>query len=161
MIIYGIDPGVNGALALLDSETSEVKGVYDTPTIKRDGAKRKDSDWYKMSDLLAENPDACAIIEDVHYCSGDGGMGSFTFGKSVGLWIGLCLGKGIPFRFVSPQRWKRDMGLIKQEKIASRELALELFPNLFDSIKLVRDHNKAEAVLIAEWFRRNFCTPLT
>lgn len=41
-----------------------------------------------------------------------------------------------------------------KEKDASRLRALELFPHLQEELKLKKHHNRADALLIAEWGRR-------
>lgn len=63
--------------------------------------------------------------------------------------------------WVSPQKWKRDFGLKRdqddtdsQVKEKSRQCALRLFPDFADSaLKFKNSHNRAEALLIAHWAR--------
>lgn len=55
--------------------------------------------------------------------------------------------------YVVPASWKRMFGLIggEQNKPSSTALALSFFPDLAPRLKRVKDHNRAEAVLIASY----------
>jgi len=54
------------------------------------------------------------------------------------------------------QQHKKDVEKAKKlAKDQARELATLLYPNLADSFKLKKDDGKAEAILIAEYIRRN------
>jgi crossover junction endodeoxyribonuclease RuvC len=47
--------------------------------------------------------------------------------------------------------WKKHHGLIGTEKAASLELARSLWPEA--PLKLKKDHNKADALLMALWLK--------
>ena len=55
---------------------------------------------------------------------------------------------------VQPARWKRDMRLHGGEGKGetSRLRAIELFPHMAEELKRKRDHNRAEALLMAQWW---------
>ena len=59
--------------------------------------------------------------------------------------------------FVRPAKWKKYYGLIKTEKDASRTKVIEIFPYI-SSYKLSKkkDSNKADAILIANFFNNTF-----
>ena len=157
MHIIGIDPGLTGAVAVLPEGR-----FYDTPvaSVKKGGKK-----VYLVAEMVAALesfgydaaglPRGHAYIEDVHSMPGQGVSSSFSFGRGFGLWEGIVAALGIPYTLVSPVRWKRAMmdGMGK-EKGASRVRAGQLFPQLADQLNRVKDHGRADALLIAEYGRR-------
>jgi crossover junction endodeoxyribonuclease RuvC len=163
MIYLGIDPGLDGAVAAISGNPGDLPPwivALDTPTAK-DGTKRR----YLVADMRqmlvkllggtngAALCDAYAAIERVHSMPKQGVASSFTFGEGFGLWQGVLTGLGIPFDLVTPQRWKKTLldGASK-EKDASRIRAQQLFPTV--DLKLKKHHGRADALLIAEWRRR-------
>lgn len=80
------------------------------------------------------------------------GVGSITQTWLVyGGIVATALTLDCPVEIVSPLKWKRALGLIGQDKEASRAKALKLYPSLADQLKRKKDHNRAEAVLLAHW----------
>jgi crossover junction endodeoxyribonuclease RuvC len=55
---------------------------------------------------------------------------------------------------IPPRRWQKWWGIKKADKEFSRELASEHFPVYADRLARKKDHNRAEALLIAEYTRR-------
>ena len=152
MHIIGIDPGLTGAVAVLPEGR-----FFDTPVaqVKKGGKK-----VYLVADMVSilgivDRQNAHVYIEDVHAMPGQGVSSSFSFGRGFGLWEGIVAALGIPYTLVSPVRWKRAMmdGMGK-EKGASRVRAGQLFPHLANQLTRVKDHGRADALLIAEYGRR-------
>jgi crossover junction endodeoxyribonuclease RuvC len=56
-----------------------------------------------------------------------------------------------PWQLVTPQRWKKDMKLTSDKK-ESLSMARQLWPTA--PLKRLKDNGRAEALLLAEWFRR-------
>jgi hypothetical protein len=87
---------------------------------------------------------------------GHGSIASFSLGYSFGVWVGILAALEIPYQLVSPQTWKA--ALMKdspKEKDASRIVADRLFPGQRENWwPLKKHHGRADAVLIAEWGRR-------
>ena len=96
---------------------------------------------------------ACVAIERVHSMPKQGVASSFKFGMGFGIWLGILAALRLPHELVTPQAWKKLMlaGMPK-EKDASRQRAMQLFPDVDLSLK--RHHGRADALLIAEWLRR-------
>jgi len=144
----GVDPGKNGALALV-TEDNEVQ-ITDV-----------DGDAHNILNWIKEQKDAydiqIAALEHVHSMPRDSGKSAFTFGRWCGMIEMALIAEGIGYEKVTPTKWKR--GLIKKEdgrdKAASINVAKRLFPNHADLFKRKKDHNRAEALLIAVWARRN------
>ena len=99
---------------------------------------------------LAE-PDVI-VVEKVHSMPHQGVSSSFKFGKNYGIVLGVAHALSHPLVKLTPQEWKRANGLIGKEKDASRQLAMELWPDHADHFKRKRDDGRAEAALIARAF---------
>lgn len=143
-MIWGIDPGVNGALALFDP----IKGtlhVEDIKTVKINN--RKDIVPSLLCDQLKQQH--CPIyIEHVGSMPGNSGRSMFTFGKTYGVILGVAAGLQMPVTTVTPQVWMRKVGK-KKGKEGSRQRAFQLFPAYASSFARVKDHDRADAALIA------------
>lgn len=160
MLICGIDPGLTGAIAFIDHEG--LRGVFDLPTmlIANAGPKalvKRQCDGRQLAALMRENHKAdeaaLVIIEDVQAIGGSAiqTMGSMMHTK--GLIEGVLAAKGYDVMFVRPQAWKRLYGLSK-DKAAGLTLARQLYPHC-DAFKRAKDHNRAEAALIARYGQRH------
>lgn len=151
MIYIGIDPGVGGAVAFLKGAAAS---VYDTPVTS---AGKREYLVGGMRDLFAmvDADDACVVIEQVHAMPRNGSIGSFRLGHGLGLWEGILAALGIRYEFVTPQRWKRDLGIpAGADKSASLAAAQRLFPDARAQLARKKDDGRAEALLLAEWRRR-------
>jgi len=152
-MILGIDPGLDGALASLHGSAV---CVYDTPTLK--GVKR-DYDLRTMSERLAElcaDGVKMAILERVHAMPGQGVSSMFNMGRGYGIWLGLLAAHRVPYELVLPQRWKKVMlpDMDRSSKDSSRLRAMQLFPDCAAQLTRKKDHNRAEALLIAAYGQR-------
>lgn len=149
MIVIGIDPGLVGAVAFYDPDADTID-IVDTPTMG-DGKKRVIN-----AALLAEHigdrtaGQAVAYLEDVHAMIGWGIGSAFRFGESKGVIQGIIGALGIRLFRVSPQKWKKALGL-GRDKDSSRKLAIEMFPKHAELFARVKDDNRAEAALIAKY----------
>lgn len=150
MLILGIDPGLTGALALLDRQ-GRVELAEELPTIQRGGGKgkvRRELDPAGLAHLLRPHAASIrlALVEAVASRPGQGVASVFSLGHSLGVIHGTLGTLGIPLHPVAPSTWKKAMGL-GSDKEAARAMAARLFP----SIPLHRkaDHNMAEALLLA------------
>jgi crossover junction endodeoxyribonuclease RuvC len=169
MIHCGIDPGVSGALAALDSVTREIS-FWDMPTVVvRSGKTLKNElDAHAISrilrDLSAESEGELLVtIEKVNAMPGlptregeaprqMGATSAFNFGRGYGTLIGICAALELPFQLVHPATWKstlmRDMG---REKDASRVKAMQLYPFAADNLQRKKDHARGDALLLAHY----------
>lgn len=138
--ILGIDPGMTGAIA----QVSPMEEVWDMPETPHD-----------LAALLATFDPATTVayVEHVSSMPGQGVASTFKFGYGFGVLIGCLASRGIRYELVTPARWKRAMGLSK-DKGESRALAQSLYPGLASQLSQAKDHGRAEALLIAEWGKR-------
>ncbi len=154
MTYVGIDPGINGAIAVLaDGQLT----VHRMPTamVGQGKTKKKRLDASGLADLLlsifASSIRTVVAIENVHAMPKQGVTSMFNFGVSKGMCIGVCAGMRILFRLVNPQTWKRYWRLEGKDKEAARKLAQDIFPAT--KFKRVDD---ADAALIALWLQDNW-----
>jgi hypothetical protein len=147
MIHLGIDTGLDGALCCVCAGEAT---FFDTPTFKR--AKRE-YDTARMATILKPYAGArCrAVIEAVSGRPGQGTASARSIGLGFGVWIGMLAAYSIPYQVVQPAVWKRKFGLIGAEKKASIAVALQRIPGAADSLKRAKDHNRADALLLALW----------
>lgn len=98
--------------------------------------------------------DCHLIIEQVHAMKGQGVTSVFDFGMGFGLWLGIINALQIPYTQVTPQKWKKEMMQGIADKDAARVMACRLFPMYANQMNLVKHHGRAEALLMAEYGRR-------
>lgn len=153
--IAGIDPGLEGGIALYNSDNLL---AYRTPTVitkfikKGKKSERKDMDVLKCKEILDAATITHVFIEKVSALPGQGVTGMFRFGQNFGQWEGLVIGLGIEYTLVRPQLWKKHLNLIGAQKHNSVELAKEIFPNNVTDFKYkTADEGRAEASLIAKY----------
>ena len=154
MIIFGIDPGVSGAISVL--ENKKVIDVFNMPTMI-DGKKNKrqvngSQVANILKDSLGSEKEIAVVVEHVNAMPGQGVTSMFNFGQSFGVIKGICSALSIPIHFVRPMKWKKYFNLIKTNKDASRTKVIEVYPEISSKLSRKKDSNKADAILIARYF---------
>ena len=147
----GIDPGLNGALAVIHDDGSVV-AVHDTPTLllRTSRGTKQEYDVPGLVALLVPyvSPQAHVILEESQAMPGQGTRSMFMVGVGFGVWLGVLAALPLPHTRVRPATWKRAMGLGK-DKEAARLRAMQLFPQA--DLRRKRDHGRAEALLLT-WY---------
>lgn len=159
----GIDPGLSGAVAILDEKGSLVK-VLDTPVIELKKAKGKKRVHLEaeMATILRDfnifEGIACVGIENVHAMPKQGVTSMFSMGTGFGIWIGILAALQIPYEKIEPRKWKSEMGIATgSDKSASIVRASQLFPTATfkkDRGRIDTLDGRADALLLAEFLRR-------
>ena len=148
-LILGIDPGRDGALALVD-EGGRLLDVHDMPDAT--GAAL----GAQVRVLLADHAPhtvAVAWVEQVASRPGQGVASMFKFGAGWGAILGALGALGVPVELRTPQQWKKAMR-VTADKASSRQRATELWPSDAGWFTRVKDDGRAEAALLAEYGRR-------
>lgn len=157
MNFLGIDPGLSGALVLLDQEGSPLSAI-EMPTQPRSKGGNQ-IDAHTLNNWLISahcNGEVTAFVEKVHAMPGQGVSSMFTFGEGCGV-IRACLAcRGIPTVYVTPQAWKKAFGLIGKEKDYARTVAAQMMPEIASGVARKKDIGKADAALIAYYGVRKF-----
>ena len=137
------------------SMTECIGGVilYDE-TIKQETSKKN-----KIPELISNIgsiPGIKVDIEQVSAMPGQGVTSMFNFGQSFGILKGICSSMQLPMYFVRPAKWKKYYNLINTQKDASRTRAIEIFPYFSSQLSKKKDSNKADAILIANFYYETY-----
>tara|TARA_B100000963_G_C22381087_1_gene560173 strand:- start:69 stop:566 length:498 start_codon:yes stop_codon:yes gene_type:complete len=156
MIIVGIDPGIAGAICFFSK--GNVIDVIDMPTMAEGKKNKKQVNGRQIFNEIKSiknkfsNESLCVVVEQVSAMPGQGVTSMFNFGQSFGLIKGICSAMELPIFYVRPAKWKKYFNLINSEKDASRTKAIEIFPKISHKLSRKKDNNKADAILIAQYF---------
>ena len=142
MKILGIDPGKDGGLAVINSDTHEVIDVTAMPETLAD-----------ISDFVERHSDSqCAYIEIVHSMPKQGVASTFTFGQFYGYVQMAVTCHKIRCIDVLPSKWQTALSMkakkgesYKAHKRRLKGKAQQLFPKTKVTLK------NADALLIAEY----------
>ena len=154
MIIIGIDPGISGAISVV--ENKKILEVYDTPTMIDGKKNKKQINSAQVTNIIKERlkdgKEVIVVVEHVNAMPGQGVTSMFNFGQSFGVIKGICAALGLPIYFVRPSKWKKHFNLIKTNKDASRTKVIEAYPEISSKLHRKKDSNRADAILIALYF---------
>ena len=151
MIYLGIDPGVGGGIAALDSR-GQIVSLARMPAT--------DEDLFAGLYELARNAEfdddsIVATLEFVRASPQMGVVSAFTFGRGLGALQMALQANRIPFDLVVPRKWQAALGVVYprtatyvQKKNLTKARAQQLFPGITIT------HATADALLIAEYCRR-------
>ena len=139
MLILGVDPGKNGALAVLDKEAGRVT-CHDMPDTVAG-----------VHDLIAGLPVVrLACVEKPFYPQHIGTTSVAKIAEAYGVLKGALAWRSIAMFEVRPAEWKAALNL-GPNKGASRERAMMQWPDDAAQWKRAKDDGRAEAALIA-WY---------
>ena len=154
MRIIGIDPGLSGGIAILDD--LKIFDLFDMP-IMPEGKKNKNQlNSAQLVNIIKRHihtNSTFVIVEQVSAMPGQGVTSMFNFGQTFGAIKGICASLNLPIFYVRPAKWKKHFDLINASKDASRTKAIEMYPSISDRLKKKKDVNKADAILIARYFK--------
>ena len=154
MIIFGIDPGVSGAICVL--KEGKILEVYEIPTMIDGKKNKRQVNGAEVTNIFLKelhNEDkAKVVVEHVTAMPGQGVTSMFNFGQSFGIIKGICSALSLPIYFVRPVKWKKHFNLIKTNKDASRTKVIQIYPKISSKLSRKKDSNKADAILIARYF---------
>lgn len=143
MRIVGIDPGISGAIAL--HVDGKLDSLDDMPVFNggTDGAE--------LASLLGKWKPDCVFLEVSHAMPLNGKIATFSLGMNTGIVIGVVQSLSHPLFRITPARWKSKMGVTRMDKNGVRGIVREMYPDWHSTFARVRDHNRAEAVLISRY----------
>jgi hypothetical protein len=174
MTVIGIDPGLKGAICVLDG--TRVVHLEDLPVHKVQHGQRakvrNELDLHAIAAVLKRHAPDHVYIEKVHAMPwrpkkkpGEqppeekpekGATSSWrfaeSFGQLQGLLVGVSIGAAmdIPLTMVDPKVWQTHHGVGK-ERDGYRQRAVQLFPQTADKLGHKKDHNRAAALLLADY----------
>ena len=154
MKIIGIDPGLSGAIAIL--EDNKVLNIFDMPVMAEGKKNKRQLNSAQLVNIIRGNTvpedEVVVIVEQVNAMPGQGVTSMFNFGQTFGALKGICAALELPIFFVRPSKWKKHFELINSSKDSSRTKAIEMYPSLSDDLARKKDVNKSDAILIARFY---------
>ena len=154
MKILGIDPGLSGAIAIL--ENKKVSCIFDMPVMAEGKKNKRQLNSAQLVNIIRENTidneEIAVVVEQVNAMPGQGVTSMFNFGQTFGAIKGVCAALGLPIFFVRPSKWKKYFELINSSKDSSRTKVIEMYPSLSSQLSKKKDVNKSDAILIARYY---------
>lgn len=157
-IFVGIDPGLTGAIALIDEDSRPI-AVIDvctrrrptkTTVMQREVDTRQTAD--QLTDRLVNYVEHrwLGAIEMPFSVPGGNVMGMTSLFQTYGSLLAMLEMAEVETTQIKPAEWKKGFGLTKSKNL-STEIAQQMWPTA--GITRKKDHNRAEALLIAEYRR--------
>ncbi len=154
MKIIGIDPGLSGAIAIL--EDNKVLNIFDMPVMAEGKKNKRQLNSAQLVNIIRDNTvlsdEVVAVVEQVNAMPGQGVTSMFNFGQTFGAIKGVCAALNLPIFFVRPSKWKKYFELINSSKDSSRTKVIEMYPSLSNQLSKKKDVNKSDAILIARFY---------
>ena len=117
MRVCGIDPGANGAIAILDSKNPDSVALLDLKKTTINNIHN----WLH-SQLRFRGSEIW--IEDIHSMYGMSAKSNFSFGRNLGSILAITeLLKGIPPKTVTPKVWQKYIGVTAKGKAIKKQVA--------------------------------------
>lgn len=173
--VLGIDPGLSGAVTVMTG-SGELVEVFDLPVMQTGGKQsfvkntiNASALFTKLQTVRSGGSGVVAYLESVASMPGQGVSSMFSMGHTLGSIASVLACLQIPYVMVHPQEWKKHYGLknpvvmVKNKKTGelkakkkkdpgqSRALAIQRFPEASQWLERVKDHNRAESLLIAHY----------
>jgi crossover junction endodeoxyribonuclease RuvC len=153
MIFAAVDPGaVHAAIAVFHDHTPVF--VDDIRTVN--GMLDSTAFAHALEDMKV----AHMVVENVHAMPLQGLSSTFKFGMGVGIIHGVAGALRLPLTLVTPRQWKAYHSL-SSEKEHARALAIRKWPELNRHLDRKKDADRAEALLIGDWYYVRCLLPRT
>ena len=98
MRVIGIDPGLSGAIAIL--ENNKVLGIFDMPVMAEGKKNKRQLNSSQLANIIKENTknveETVVIVEQVNAMPGQGVTSMFNFGQTFGAIKGVCATLELP-----------------------------------------------------------------
>ena len=151
MFIAGIDPGANGAIAVLDSENPDSVALLDLKTVS----------IYTATKWLYNKKVTHTWLENVHSLYGMSARSNFAFGRNFGIALAIAkLGTtDAPIQQVTPKVWQKYIGVTVKGKAIKQEVA-EIAQGLYPTAELYGKRGglldgRSDALMIAHYGLHN------
>ncbi len=164
-LVMGIDPGLNGAIAVVDMDNQSIVDIIDMPTFKTASKARKQGFLEHLDiHLLSSSLDfyakftCLAVLEEPGAMPEQGLSSTFRFGNICGQIHGVLAGHYIPVHLAKPAVWKSALNL-SSDKDDSRAMATKSFEKHAPLWALKKHNDRAEAVLLTVYAQK-YLAPL-
>jgi crossover junction endodeoxyribonuclease RuvC len=159
MLILGVDPGIEGALALYDTTVEKIVSIWDMPTksIMVSGKARKAVCPHGVVDMFRAIAATHAVIEKVGGIRGQSASAAFNFGAGYGAIMAAAAALDIEIDNPAPILWKAKLKVPAKKEFAIAK-ATEMVPYMRDQWPLKKHDGRAEAAMLALYGRRHVWT---
>ena len=131
MKIIGIDPGLSGAIAVLQDK--KVLNLFEMPVMAEGKKNKRQLNSALLVDIIKDNisfdEDIAVVVEQVNAMPGQGVTSMFNFGQTFGAIKGICAALNLPIFFVRPSKWKKHFDLIIHQKTLAEQKLLKCIQN--------------------------------
>ena len=142
-VFIGIDPGINGGIAIIYNDVYHVKKCPNT-------VQEMANELIMLNDM-AKDISKYAIIEAVHSMPGQGVKSVWTFGQGYGQWLGILATLKIPYIQVTPYKWQKHFGSQPKDKKERKNHLKHLAQQRYPDAKITLAN--ADAILLATYLR--------
>lgn len=155
MICIGIDPGLTGGIAVIDTATNQLE-LFEIPRMGTNSLNGPE-----ILRILKQYSDKEHIlaIEDVHSIFGSSAAANFTFGKVTGVLEGIVIGAELSWVPVQPKAWQQIAWkgvhpIFKGAKKDTKAMSFVAATRLFPKQKFLKSKDGlVDAVLIAFYLK--------
>jgi len=151
MRVLGVDPGLNGGMSIIETsapfDLARIVAAGLLPTAGEDAKRRIDAS--ALHGWLQTHRPSVAFIERAQAMPKQGSSSGFIYGRAVGALEATILCSGIRLEVIESRAWKQRFNLGGGDKEGSRQKALMMFPEQASLFARKKDHQVAEATLIA------------
>ena len=147
MKIAAIDPGLSGAAVILEQIDGAVTliSIIDLPVMGENAKRRLDA--FTFARWLYDHAPTHVYIEAGRAMPRQGVSSMFRYGRVCGAVEGVVAACRTPVTMIEPTVWKRHLKL-NSSKEDCRARAIQLLPDAAGELQRVKDHHKAEAILL-------------
>lgn len=157
LCVLAIDPGLTGAVAVFFPDHPERVAVADMPTV------RGEVNVPELERMIRSFSPAFAVVEHVNAMPSlpgkdgkrrpMGASSAFNFGGAFHAARATVQCCHVPMHLIQPKTWKAHFRLKggAEAKEAARAQAINLFPASPEHFRRKKDHNRAEAALLARF----------
>ena len=108
MKVIGIDPGLSGAIAVL--EDKKVLGIFDMPVMAEGKKNKRQLNSAQLVNVIKANinqdEEISVVVEQVNAMPGQGVTSMFNFGQTFGAIKGVCAAFNYQFSSLGHQNGK-------------------------------------------------------
>jgi crossover junction endodeoxyribonuclease RuvC len=144
--ILGADPGMTGALALLDQHGNLMvtADIHGSDGRVDSGAIRDTLDLWKDQYGID-----MGVVENVGSMPKQGVSTTFKFGRATGNLEGVIQGLFIPMALVTPAQWKSKLKMTGKAKDYPRQWCAQRWPTVEDFKPKLKGQARADAACLA------------
>lgn len=162
MRVLGIDVGINGAAAIYAQADPGLNRphLFDLPVIGQDAQREidvralaKEIRPFQVGHAFIEHVWAMPSMDRDGKRVGMAANAAWRFGFAIGQIRATVALLGIPITLVIPPKWMKLYGLKGgiENKESHRQKAIQLMPDCADNLHRKKDHQRADALLIARY----------